>query len=218
MGISIDDSVIICAYNKPSDKDYSMMNKLMRIIPDEYDEPMIIVGDFNMHAALWDNTYGNTTPNPITQRFLDWINEHNMTVLNNPKLPTFFSHNTLTRTMTVLDLAIISPSAPKELQSHIRVNYKELTGSDHVPITWSGTYTDGEDSDQSDLPFQKDPGLQPEWTEYWTNKFSNLAKDISVLRVIGDENDIETLTTFLLESIIETSDAILKRKSKKAPP
>ena len=64
MGISIDDSILICAYNKPSDKDHTMMHKLMKISPD--DEPMILIGDFNMHAALWDNAYENTTPNPIT--------------------------------------------------------------------------------------------------------------------------------------------------------
>ena len=55
MGIYIDDSLLICAYNKPPDKNNTMMHKIMAIVPD--DELMIIFGDFNTHAPLWDAAY-----------------------------------------------------------------------------------------------------------------------------------------------------------------
>ena len=50
---------------------------------------------------------------------------------------------------------------------------------------------------------------------YWNEHFAALTNAITMLRVIGGADDIETLTKALLDTIVETSDAVLYRKAKK---
>ena len=89
IAINIDESIIVCAYNKPN-QNSRVMEKIYRMKTDE--GPLIIVGDFNLHHPDWDNKYVGTTPTPAARAMADWVEDSNLVILNDPTQLTFFSH------------------------------------------------------------------------------------------------------------------------------
>ena len=93
----------------------------------------ILLGDFNTHHPWWDPLAQKT---PGADQFIEWLEQHDLELLNSPGTGTFFRPN-LTRE-SVLDLSFTISSLANRIQ-----DWQVLPdlGSDHYGILFSITGT-----------------------------------------------------------------------------
>jgi len=143
----------------------------------------------------------------------------NLHILNDPTRPTFYRHSEQFTTPTVIDLAVVMEGVCREIFQDLRINYGAMTGSDHVPITWSGKFQEDTEIDDSTIElFQKDPAAKTAWVDLWKKRYTQLGEKMTTLAMRPTENDIETLTETLLNALVEVSEDTIRRRTKKKPP
>jgi hypothetical protein len=123
--------------------------------------PVIICGDLNLHAPEWDSTVNNASA--LTQRFQDWLMDHNLQVLNDPDRPTYHGHHF--QHAKVDDLVIANLDAFEAFNiSPIEVLEDQHYASDHYPITFdifTGTSAPAPEAG---------PTLSEKYKEKWVNE------------------------------------------------
>ncbi|GBL87613.1 hypothetical protein AVEN_165214-1 [Araneus ventricosus] len=90
--------------------------------------PVIIFGDFNLHHSMW----GTNNSTPLTNSFVDWLQNSNFVMLNTSN-PTYTSN---TGTNSLLDFTLCSTSIYHQVDCFVSDSTFE---SDHNPVvtTWS---------------------------------------------------------------------------------
>jgi hypothetical protein len=94
--------------------------------------PVILCGDFNLHAPDWDNTITHT--NDKAQAFIDWTAENELQILNDPDKPTYHGHNFEHAKVDDLVIANIEIQNSYELDA-VQVHDQHHYSSDHYPIS-----------------------------------------------------------------------------------
>ncbi len=97
----IPDFQIMNVYNEKSLKenynDWTLNRILPHIKPQKYS---IICGDFNAHHSWWNLDISNSIR---TNELVQWLNQHQFELLNEPDIPTFYRQNM--RNISIIDLA-----------------------------------------------------------------------------------------------------------------
>ena len=91
---------------------------------DQIPKPVLFVGDFNAHSALWDNNW-TKTPDRAGQTITDFIQNNDLIILNDGSETLLHT----SKSTSAIDLTIASPS--------IALDFKWKTsriGLDHAPI------------------------------------------------------------------------------------
>lgn len=172
---------------------------LIRLLPG----PVIIVGDFNCHHTLWDqstNSYGILLS--------DVIDEFNLCVLNDGSPTRRVSPS---QNPSAVDLSICSPS----LSSSLIWNVSTTTyGSDHAPITISFPCS-AQASTQVFNPSQKYSLKAANW-----DSFSQSTEEkTQILPCVSADNLDSCYTAFTDVLHAAASESIpLKRPNNKVPP
>ena len=68
------------------------------------DMPVMVTGDFNLHSRVWDSFCTRTSARATD--FLEWIEDHDYNILNDPREPTFISRDK--RSKSVIDLTLVN--------------------------------------------------------------------------------------------------------------
>lgn len=89
----------------------------------------IVVGDFNIHHPLWENKASITNEG---EELVDWIDEHQMELLNTPGVDTFYRPQ-MTQA-TVIDLTLATGTIAERIQDWQVV---DDVGSDHLGILFT---------------------------------------------------------------------------------
>jgi hypothetical protein len=170
------DLTLIAVYNSPTTFDAS--TSLQDSTPPT-GTPVILCGDFNLHAPDWDSSVVNSDRR--TEAFQDWMMQNSFVVLNNPDNPTYHGHNF--QFAKVDDLVIanadffqaydIGPiqvlSDEHYLSDHYPVSFDIYTHTDAEPIPgrytfsesrreqWSTTLSQLMDEHRANLPCQASP-------------------------------------------------------------
>jgi hypothetical protein len=124
MIIEIDHCLYTLVYNRPAYSNLSLIPKRIREIEFPLDFPSIIIGDFNLHSALWDER--QTGRDPGAGVLTDWADDANYTFLNEPDKPTFARHIQVPMPhvqLAVFDLFLINSDCFPDLVSDWEVNY-----------------------------------------------------------------------------------------------
>lgn len=89
----------------------------------------ILGGDFNLHHTWWNSEANNSSSQ--ANKTVQWLESHDMELLNEPDQPTFFRKNL--KSLSVIDLDFISADLNNKyiVQSQIA---EEVSGSDHEII------------------------------------------------------------------------------------
>jgi len=165
------------------------------------DKPRVLVGDFNLHSPMWDAATINTTRE--AQEFVDWLDNNDLTTLNNPEEPTWLVRHLNSFRTSVLDLFAISPDVPETDVQEWCVNYEESAGSDHFPISWK--------SSRSLIP--PPAGVMPyiidsDAKDRWSTEWINIVDSSPALDLVNDDGTteyVENAATALIESFIAAS-------------
>src|SRR6266498_3877260 len=100
----ISDFQIINIYNEKSLKENCndwILNKILpHIKPQKYS---IICGDFNAHHSWWNLDVSNSIR---ANELVQWLNQHQFELLNEPDIPTFYRQNM--RNITIIDLVFVT--------------------------------------------------------------------------------------------------------------
>jgi hypothetical protein len=55
-------------------------------------KPIAWVGAFKLHSGMWDKAWNGST-NKASKQFENWIEENDLLILNDPKLPTYLGRS-----------------------------------------------------------------------------------------------------------------------------
>ena len=122
------DKFTLCnLYNQPN-KNYNIDN--LQTILRNFEEPLLIVGDFNAHNPIWDENC--TAPDNIGRSVEHLMNLNNLCCLNDNETSTYFSktHGTLSS----IDITLCSSNIVDRFEWNIS---DDLYSSDHFPIVIS---------------------------------------------------------------------------------
>jgi hypothetical protein len=150
---------------------------------------------------MWDAATINTTRE--AQEFVDWLDNNDLTTLNNPEEPTWLVRHLNSFRTSVLDLFAISPDVPETDVQEWCVNYEESAGSDHFPISWK--------SSRSLIP--PPAGVMPyiidsDAKDRWSTEWINIVDSSPALDLVNDDGTteyVENAATALIESFIAAS-------------
>lgn len=141
--------------------------------------PILICGDFNAHAELWDDNWVNA-PDQQGNQIIDFIQDNDFIILNDGSATHFSTHNTF----SAIDLTLCSSSLALEFNWQIT-----SSKSDHFPIIINPT--------QNNYIAERKwhySTAQANWLEF--NK--DLELQISNFKNFTGKNlDIESFTEFL---------------------
>lgn len=112
--------VIIAAYFKPNMTAIDIMDELgQTYIQYKQDKPIIIAGDLNCRLD---------SPNYKTKLVLEKLEEEGFTLLNNPKIPTYISHNG----KSAIDIALTKGAITGNITTVWNANHSALRK--HIPL------------------------------------------------------------------------------------
>ena len=172
------------------------------------DVPTIITGDFNLHHALWSR---DDNPPPSTGRaedFITWTETKRLNLLNQRGEATFFRPGV----SSVLDLTWANDRA---LQNDAILDWQVrndlLSGSDHVPISWTSSF--GGPSPSS-FPAQEAPFLFKEdqkdaWIKALTTALDRSLPDTEHLAETAE--DLDRAITCITSAMVEASKNVSQR-------
>ena len=118
--------ITICnIYNQPNEN-YDL-GEIPNILS-RFEQPILLVGDFNAHSPLWDNS-AEDADGP-GRKIEDLIVNSNYCCLNEDNCPTYFSKTH--GTYSAIDLSICSNTIVDEFEWNV---LDDMYTSDHYPIT-----------------------------------------------------------------------------------
>jgi len=121
--------ILVAIYNSPTTHE-ALPKLLGATLPEE---PIILCGDFNLHAPEWDNTVERADAR--ANIFQDWLMDNTFQVLNDPSKPTYHGHQF--QFAKVIDLAIANAEFFCDYDlSPIQVHTENHFVSDHYPISF----------------------------------------------------------------------------------
>jgi hypothetical protein len=97
--------------------------------------PMVITGDFNLHhPRWWADAHRECS---LTQEIVDWLDNHDFTLLNELGIPTHHPHDRK-KCATVIDLTWVnSPTIQHDIIKEWAVDDSIADMSDHIALKWT---------------------------------------------------------------------------------
>ncbi|KAJ8063422.1 hypothetical protein OCU04_008642 [Sclerotinia nivalis] len=165
-----------------------------------FDTPLshhtIIVGDFNSHYPWWD-PFLNKSSN--ADQLAEWFEDHNLTIMNEPGISTFYRTNMTNP--SVLDLTLATEAISLNI-----LDWQVLPdfGSDHLGILFEVKGTGIRSTNVA--PLARFNTKQADW-----DKFTNTLQSKLLASVILNSNDylnIITLESNSLDSLLDKNQQI----------
>ena len=178
--LTLNKTITVCnIYLPPSLKiRLADLNDIINQLP----KPILFLGDFNAHSALW----GNQVTDQKGKLIEDLLNNHNLSLLND-KSPTYLHLGTGSKTS--IDLSIASANIYLDFSWKV---LDDLYGSDHFPILL-----------QHSMPFLHERA--PKWNfrkADWLY-FQELCREGITNELFVNEDDPILLFTAIIQSIME---------------
>ena len=131
------------------------------------DVPTIVTGDFNLHHALWSRDDNPPPRSGRAEDFITWAEANKLNLINQRGEATFFRPGV----SSILDLTWANDLA---LQNDAVLDWQVrgdlLSGSDHVPITWTSSFSR---PSSSSFPTQEAPFLfKEDQHDAWVKAFT----------------------------------------------
>lgn len=209
--LQIDDSIFYTIYNKPELHN----NPIHLLCGLQYstDQPLFLLGDFNLHSAIWDDKYEGTNEDRVTLKFINWYTDNKLTLLNRPNQPTWFNKRLNLLLTSVVDLFFVNSAVSDLLLQDWKVDYDNHSGTDHFPITW--TYG-GKPMLSPDpvITFSIDPEKKEQWQDAFVTHLSEYSPE-------ARETTSETLELYanlLIESCIRANETTFQPKKSPMNP
>jgi ribonuclease HI len=193
-------ALLIAVYNSPST--HKAIDILQRSqIPET---PVILCGDFNLHAPEWDSTV--LRADALTSTFQDWLDENRFQVLNDPDKPTYHGHrfqhakvdDLVAANLDLFEFYDITP-----IQVHEDSHY----ASDHYPISFEvSTYT---------THTQIDPlhSLSKEHHDKWRAKISPIfAQILNQVPHRPTPESLDQLSEQIIQAISDTTQQTMPER------
>ena len=128
-------TLIYNIYNEQDQNNHWTLNRIHERI--QVTQHTIITGDMNAHHPLWNSQATETRATTL----INLINEHKLSLLNEPDIPTFHRRNT--KGISVLDLTFYTQQL-EEFMGEWAIDEDNHPGSDHVMISYSILPTNAE--------------------------------------------------------------------------
>jgi ribonuclease HI len=219
LALQIGECIYTIVYNRPADGGRTIIPKLNGL--DFGQTPHVIVGDFNLHHGAWDAKFAGPATRSGTgtgkgAAFLDWVLDEELFILNDPTHPTRFQRNLDgSGSESVLDLMMINPFIKEEWVSAWAVDYNNMTGSDHIPITWE-CKPDQSFEAPPNLNFKIDEEKKEDWQKLWRLRAGATFQSVTFPHdAIVSHDELETCAENIIKTMSEVSDEVLGRKSVK---
>jgi ribonuclease HI len=159
----------------------------------------LLLGDFNSHHPMWEPTSLSTTPS--SEKLVDWIEDHELALLNTPGVGTYFRSDL--DHPSVLDLAFSTSSIASRTE-----DWQVLPdlGSDHLGILFTITGDDRELVENPTHQARFNTKLA-NW-ELFTSTLQQLVDSHSLDQIQDPTTDnLESASTALTESITKAAKA-----------
>ena len=116
---------ILNVYNPP--QSFSSIPLIKPILRATQNHPTHIMGDFNCHHPLWNNSNRTNLPEPAANRLVDMLTLHNFQLISPKGIPTHKSG-------TTIDLYFVNNKVNLGLFTTCKINTNLESSSDHFPI------------------------------------------------------------------------------------
>ncbi|KAJ1299691.1 hypothetical protein OPQ81_005381 [Rhizoctonia solani] len=176
--------------------------------PIDQSGPVIWSGDFNLHHPMWQlATSPPIHPNQDARSLADWIEENDLTIMNNTNTPTRIGRKN--QKDSIIDLTLFNSCAAEKWNDiNWEATERGSAGSDHQAITWEiSSY----DQVEPNVLLEPEPGyiIDLECQDEWIEEYAHCIKTADLPNTCSTAKDLDRIANGILQAMSNATKKVM---------